>query len=251
MSIIQENMFTNLEAKQGLTVALADRDGLRWAQEQVTLHHYLHHPVDARCRPLAYLVQGDGETLGCLIFGRPQATRVNGWYGSVADVKAGRCPLTRWQVLNLARVWLHPSIQRGGEHFIANAATQVIAQALQKVRYDYLLAHPPVFLDEPYEIRECLSYCNTRIHRGTLYLAASFRLLRTNARGLATYTRPLRRLTHAEHAAIVCCSQQSVRARRYRAARQVVQVPLFACEERLSDACSGDQLFFDAYPSLL
>ncbi|MGH2478151.1 MAG: hypothetical protein ACRDHW_00630 [Ktedonobacteraceae bacterium] len=87
----------------GLTLHLADDAGLRWAQRQVAEYHYLHHPVDVRCRPLAYLVWLDGSPLGCLIFGRPESTRCNGWYGSVEDVRAGRCPLTRWQVLTLAQ----------------------------------------------------------------------------------------------------------------------------------------------------
>jgi hypothetical protein len=83
-----------------VSLALANQKGLRWAQQQVATYHYLRRPVDPRCRPLAYLVLLDGERVGCLIFGRPEATRVSGWYGSVEDVAAGRCPLTRWQVID-------------------------------------------------------------------------------------------------------------------------------------------------------
>lgn len=210
-----------------LSLTLADRVGLRWAQEQVTASHYLHHPVDVRCRPLAYLIQCDGQAMGCLIFGRPEATRVTGWYGSVEDVQAGRCPLTRWQVLNLARVWLHPDLQAGGRQHCPNAASWAIGQALRRVGYDYLIQHPPCFLDEPYEIRTCLSYCNTHLHRGTLYRASNFLLVRVNERGLETYARPLRRLTHAERAEIVRRSTADPRACRLRAARSVTQVSLF------------------------
>lgn len=216
---------------QQLSLVLADQQGLHWAQEQVIQHHYLHRPVDVRCRPLAYLVLLAGEPMGCLIFGRPEATHVHGWYGSVEDVARGACPLTRWQVLNLARVWLHPDLQAGGQCSIPNAASWAIAQALRRVGFEYLVSHPPVWLNEPYEIREVLSYCDTRVHQGTLYRAANFRLVRTNERGIETYARPLRHLTHAEHAEIARRSQADLRARRLRAARTIVQPPLFEMEK--------------------
>lgn len=216
---------------QELSLMLADQQGLRWAQEQVTRFHYLHHPVDVRCRPLVYLVQYQDQPVGCLLFGRPEATRVSGWYGSVEDVARGACPLTRWQVLNLARVWLHPDLQAGGRCSISNAASWAIAQALRRVGFEYLVYHPPVWLNEPYEIREVLSYCDTNVHQGTLYRAANFRLVRTNERGIETYARQLRHLTHAEHAEIARRSRADLRARRLRAARTVVQAPLFAESE--------------------
>lgn len=205
---------------RSLSIVLADHGGLSWAQEQVAQHHYLHRPVDPRCSPVAYLVlDADEQRVGCLMFGRPQASRVNGWYGDVADVEAGRCPLTRWQVINLARIWLDPLIQRGGAQFIENAATQVIALALRHIVSDFLLVHPPCFLDEPYELRECLSYLDVRQHRGTLYRAANFQLIRENARGIQTYAIPLRRLTHTEKCAIEKRAAESSRSRHYRAMR--------------------------------
>lgn len=210
-----------------LSLMLADREGLAWAQTQVKKHHYLHHPVDVRCRPLAYLLQYDSSPVGCLIFGRPEATRVTGWYGSVDDVQSGKCPLTRWQILNLARVWLSPSIQSGGENFVPNAATWAIGQALKRVGFDFLVHRPVVWLEEPYEIREVLSYCNRTIHNGALYRAANFRLRRpANRNGIETYSRPLRRLTHAEHAEIARCSAADQRARRLRSDRLVTQSSL-------------------------
>jgi hypothetical protein len=210
-----------------LTLTLADQAGLHWAQQQVMAHHYLHHPVDVRCRPLAYLVQRNGHALGCLIFGRPEATRVTGWYGSVEDVTAGRCPLTRWQILNLARVWLDPRLQKDGTDFVAHAASWAIGQALRVVGYDFLWHRPPVWMSEPYEIRDVLSYNDVSIHQGTLYRASNFRLVRTNERGLQTSARSLRHLTHAEHAEIARRSLADPRARRLRAARAVTQRALF------------------------
>lgn len=202
-----------------ISLSLADKNGLKWAQEQVATHHYLHKPVDVRCSPMAYLIMLENDPVGCLIYGRPESTKCNGWYGSVEDVATGKCRITRWQILNLARVYLHPDIQRGGIHFIENAATWAIAQSLRHVPYDFLIHKPPVFPEQPYELREVLSYCDCRIHQGTLYRAANFRLERTNDYGIETYVRPVRRLTHAEHKHILLRSQQDKRAQKLRSER--------------------------------
>src|SRR4051794_14999099 len=102
-----------------IELKLLDRTGRAWAQAQVIAHHYLHAPVDARCSVEGYSVQVGGvpEPMGCLLLGRPEATRCYPWYGSVADVATGRAACTRWQVLNLARVWLHPDVQPGGRYY--------------------------------------------------------------------------------------------------------------------------------------
>ncbi len=197
-----------------LLLQFADKVGIAWAQEQVARFHYLKKPIDVRCSVQGYIILLDLRRVGCLLFGRPEAQRCNGWYGSVEDVLSGKCRITRWQILNLARVWLDPIIQRGGEHYIPNAATQMIAHALQRISFDYLMAKPPVFLDEPYEITECLSYCDTRVHQGTLYKASNFQLMRENRQGIQTYSRPLRRLTHAEKRQIV---EKACRSPRYAA----------------------------------
>ena len=214
-----------------LSLQLADNRGLAWAQQMVCQHHYLHTPVDPRCSPVAYLVLRDSERVGCLIFGRPEATRAYGWYGSVSDTHRSPddpryCPLTRWQILNLARVWLSPDIQHEGKHYIPNAATHIIAQSLQHIVFHYLMMRPPVWCEEPYELKQCLSYCNSAIHRGTIYQAANFQLVRTNERGIQTYARNLRRLTHAEHAAIRNASRSDERARRLRAGREEKRLQL-------------------------
>lgn len=228
-----------------LQIELADKDGLKWAQEQVIAHHYLHKPVDVRCSPVSYTVKLFDEKVGCLIFGRPESTKVNGWYGSVEDVATGKCRITRWQVLNLARVWLDPSLQSEGKwyhpkgligpsvlpffydrrnNWHSTAASYVIDLALERVVFDYLDCKPPVWCEEPYEVRECLSYCDTRIHRGTLYKASNFQLMRTNEHGIETYARSLRRLTAAEHVFIRERSQQDKRAQKLRRERMHQQL---------------------------
>jgi hypothetical protein len=224
-----------------LTVTLADKSGLKWAQEQVLQHHYLHTPVDARCSPVAMLVKLFDRPVGCLIFGRPEATRVNGWYGSVEDVQTGRCQLTRWEVLNLARVWLDPSLQPEGEWYHpqgligpsvlpgfydrkhswhSSAASYVIDQALEQIVFHYLYQKPPVWMEEPYEVKQVLSYCDSRKHKGTLYRTSGFTLMRKNARGIETYVRSVRSLTPAEHAMIARQSQCDPRCRMLREKRR-------------------------------
>jgi hypothetical protein len=226
-----------------LSVVLADKHGLKWAQEQVILHHYLHTPVDDRCSPVALLVTLFEKRVGCLIFGRPEATRVNGWYGSVDDVRTGKCRLSRWEVLNLARVWLDPSLQKDGGQWYhppglpgpsvlpgfydrkrvwhSCAASSVIDLALERIVFDFLSCKPPVWMEEPYAIREILSYSDSRRHKGTLYRASRFTLVRTNAVGIETYVRPVRGLTPAEQAIIAFRSQHDPRCRKLREARRV------------------------------
>jgi hypothetical protein len=222
-----------------LAVVLADKEGLAWAQEQVIEHHYLHTPVDVRCSPVTLLVTLVGERVGCLIFGRPEASRVNGWYGSVDDVRSGRCRLSRWEVLNLARVWLDPALQPGGRWYHPKAligpsvlpgfydrkqiwhscaASYVIELALERIVFDFLYCKPPVWMSEPYQIREVLSYCDARRHKGTLYRAARFHLVRTNAAGIETYVRPVRPLTATEERIIALRSQHDRRCRKLREA---------------------------------
>lgn len=213
-----------------LRISLADNDRLQWAQQQVSLYHYLKKPVDVRSSPVSYLVYLNERRVGCLIFGRPECPFVRGWYGSVEQKASGVCRLTRWEVLNLARVWLHPDIQKHGACYVENAASVVIAKALRSIVFDYLLLKPPVFLDEPFALQECLSYCYTPLHTGTIYRASNFRLVRENARGIHTYARPLRTLTSTERRTVEHASLHSLRAKRYRAARAVSmieQTPLF------------------------
>lgn len=212
-----------------------DAPGLRWAQRTVTEHHYRHAPVPTRACPEAWRVDAAGlGFVGCLIVGRPQATLCRPWYGSVEDVAAGRCAVTRWQVLNLARVWLSPIVQVGGRGYWpdrlpgyvdrrgvwrSTLASEALRQLAERVGFEYLLARPPVFLDEPYQVDWLLSYCDSRQHRGVIYRAAGFELYRTNDEGLQTWRLPLPPLTPAQHTAIAAASAACPRARRFRAQR--------------------------------
>jgi hypothetical protein len=213
-----------------LHLQLATDSGRDWAQEQVTNLHYLHKPVDTRCSVLAYLVMLEDRRVGCLIFGRPESTRCyqDGLtYGSLKDVQAGRAQFSRWEILNLARVWLDPSIQKSGADYVPNAATQAIGMALKSVVSDYLTRFVPIKLDEPWRIRQVISYCDTRVHSGSIYRAAGFWLARTNEDGIQTWVRPVRGLQGHERKCIEKLIEQSPRSRAY---RSQVDVEQFAME---------------------
>lgn len=200
---------------------LADGSGLDWAQEQVAHNHYLHTPVDSRCSVLAYIVCWDETICGCLIFGRPEATRCYDGrltYGSKQDVANGRAQFDRWEVINLARVWIDESVRGIGHGWLGSWA---VGHALKRVVYDYLTVYPPCFLEDPWKLRACLSYCDTQVHTGTLYQAANFQLARTNERGIQTWFRTLRGLQGHERKAIERISTQSYRSRVYRSQRAV------------------------------
>lgn len=205
-----------------LTIQLANDRGLAWAQRQWTEHHYLHAPIDERCSVLAYLVLYEGAPVGALGFGRPESTRCYAGtltYGSVADVATGRARYSRWEVINLARVWLDPCIQRGSEMYVPNAATYAIGQALRLIVVDYLALFPPCYPEEPWRLRQVLSYCDTNQHTGALYRAAGFQLARINERGIETWHRSLRGLQGHERKRIVRIAGQHPRSRRYRSMR--------------------------------
>lgn len=212
-----------------ITLRIADRAGADWAQRQVTKYHYLHAPVDPRSRPFVYLVQVDGRLSGCLIFGRPESTRCYQGkltYGSLDDVAVGIARYDRWEVLNLARVWLRPSVQRGGWRHTPKLASAVIRQALTQVSYDYLKAYPPVDCDYPYQIRCVLSYCDTSKHSGWIYLASRFKLARTNERGIQTYMKTIAPLSAQQNADIRRRSELSQRSIRIRARRSQLELGL-------------------------
>lgn len=216
-------------------IRLLDKSGLGEAQELVRERHYLRKRVDDRCSPLAYELLVQDQRAGVLIFGRPEATRCYNppFYGKVSDIGT-RAEVSYWSVLNAARVYILPEYQTGGQFYSpehlpgftdrkgvwkSTLAVDSINEALDAVCVDYLLAKPPCFPDEPYELKYCLSYCDTRIHKGTLYKEAGFELFRTNREGIQTWRKPFRELRRTEHAFILQASELSPRSRKYRAER--------------------------------
>jgi hypothetical protein len=150
--------------RQRLDLVEAERDFLNELAEK---YHYMHRPVHQRSCPFGWVVEFDGRTTragdmcGFIIFASIHYTKLKGEFGYPG------LP-TKWQVLSLARLWLHDDLPR-------NSETCVIAKALKLVQRRWLEVHPPRFLDQPYHVRKIISYADTTYHRGTIYRAANFR----------------------------------------------------------------------------
>lgn len=205
----------------------------------ITTQHYLHKMPDPRCSLETYKISlvCDAtaiEGVGAFVFGRPQASVCRPWYGSLSEAQTGVCEMTYWQILNLARVWLHPDFQAGGRWydpaflpgyfdrngvFRSTLASEAIRRIADIVGFEYLQYRPPVFLDEPYQIQYLMSYCDANLHKGTIYRMAGFELFRTNNQGIQTWRLRLRDLRQYEHDAIREASRTSARANSYRAQR--------------------------------
>lgn len=214
----------------------------QWTDLMIRREHYLHKMPDPRTSVEVLYVQSNaGTDMGALVFGRPEATRCADWYGGVDDVAAGRCEVTRWQVLCLSRVWLMPCYQVGGAscvpgkvpgfvdrkgHFRSTLATTVMHMAADMVRFEYLTHRPPCFLDEPYELRWLLSYCDTSKHKGTIYKAAGWELYRTNDRGIQTWRTRLPALTAKQDAEVRRLAESNPRSIGYRAKRAQLEMEL-------------------------
>lgn len=156
-----------------MTMRLPDRIDLIQASRDTlndlaVQHHYMHRSVHQRACPFGWqvsfdgnLTQPDGAPAGFIIFASIHYTRLRGEFG-YPDLP------TKWQVLSLARLWLHDDLPH-------NSETVVIAKALKLVQRRWLEVHPPRFLDQPYHVRKIISYADTTYHNGTIYRAANFR----------------------------------------------------------------------------
>lgn len=161
-----------------------------WLNEQAKAHHYMHQAIHPKANPFGWAVlvggqmcQPDARPAGFIVFASVHFTMLKGEFGYPG------LP-TKWQVLLLSRLWLHPDHQAGGRLycpeilpgftdrrgvFRSTLATTVIEAALGQVQRRWLEVHPPRFLDEPYHILKVISYANTRLFEGTIYKAAGFR----------------------------------------------------------------------------
>lgn len=140
----------------------------RWLNTVATEQHYMHRPVHQKSVPFGWGVafdgeecQPDGKPSGIIMFASIHYTRLSGEFGYDG------LP-TKWQVLSLARLWLHDDLPR-------NSETCVIAKALRMVQRRWLEVHPPRFPDQPYHVLKIISYADTRFYCGTIYRAANFR----------------------------------------------------------------------------
>jgi hypothetical protein len=144
-------------------------------------------------------------------------------------------------VLNLARVYVNPDWQPGGYFyhpqyipgfndrkgvFRSTLASNAINAMAARVGFDYLMQRPPCFLDEPYQIEWLMSYCDTRIHRGTIYKAAGFELYRTNDDGIQTWRLPLPALSPDQDRQVREAARVSKRSQEYRAKRNQIRMEI-------------------------
>lgn len=139
-----------------------------WLNAVATEYHYMHRPIHQKACPFGWaisyngdLFQPDGKPSGFIIYASIHYTRLSGEFG-YPDLP------TKWQVLSLARLWLHDNLPR-------NSETCVIGKSFKLVQRRWLDVHPPRFINEPYHILKIISYADTRFFEGTIYRAANFR----------------------------------------------------------------------------
>jgi hypothetical protein len=157
-----------------ITVQRATGSVLEAVKQHCENYHYLHRWPDARSLPFGYYLQigdnyiaDDGKLLGMVVFKKPQHHQQRGLFGYQG------LP-TDWQVLDLARVWVHPSLQRKeGDHALC-IFSQMVGRAIRRVQADWLTHHPPRFPDLPYHIEVIISYCDLAHHDGKAYRASGF-----------------------------------------------------------------------------
>lgn len=153
-------------------------DGDR-VKQVIVEDHYLQRWPDARSLPFAYrlipTLEGlghcaeDGRPFGVVVFKKPQHQQQRGLFGYSG------LP-TSWQVLDLARVWVHPTLQRKREDgHAACTFSQMVGLAIRRVQQDWLIHHPPRYPELPYHIEVIVSYCDLQHHDGTAYRASGFR----------------------------------------------------------------------------
>jgi hypothetical protein len=139
-------------------------------RDHVECYHYLHRWPAPLSLPFGYTLevdgkrhQRDGRLSGLVVMKKPQHNKQAGLFGYPG------LP-TAWQILDLARVWIHPDLQRPG----LCVFSQMVSQVLRRVQQDWLEHHPPYYPDLPYDVLLIISYCELAHHDGTSYRASGF-----------------------------------------------------------------------------
>lgn len=150
----------------------------------------MHRSVHQRSVPFGWALswndavnRPDGRPNGFIVYASIHYTKLRNEFGYDG------LP-TKWQVLSLARLWIHPDFQKGGELcqpeilpgytdrkgiWRSTLATEIIRQSLSMVQRRWIDIHPPRWPDQPYHIVKVISYADTRYFSGTIYRAAGFR----------------------------------------------------------------------------
>lgn len=171
----------------GFDLMVQSRDWLNIAAE---LYHYMHRCVHPKSCPFGWSLNWQGNTLrpdgrpnAFIIYASIHYTRLKNQFGYEG------LP-TRWQVLSLARLWIHPDFQASGKLYDSNIlpgftdrkgvfrstlATEIMRLSLEQVQRRWIEVHPPRFPDQPYHIRKIISYADTEFFSGSIYRAFGFK----------------------------------------------------------------------------
>lgn len=150
------------------------RDDGAEVRDCVVSEHYLHTWPHPKSLPFGYRLvvddaqyAPDGRLWGCVVMKIPQQRKTRGLFGY-------RGLPTAWQVLDLARVWIHPALQRKDDGHALCVFSRMVGLVFRRVQRDWLVHHPPYWPDQPYHIVTVISYCDLDHHDGTAYRASGF-----------------------------------------------------------------------------
>ncbi len=161
------------------------RDDSELLVEHAWKYHYLHKWPAPLSLPFGYRIEVDGQRVasdgrlyGFLVIKKLQHHRQQQLFGYDG------LP-TSWQILDLARVWIHPDLQhkQANGHALSvfsrsvSQLWQTVGQPdwrMNRLQADWLQHHPPRFPELPYHILLLVSYCQLDHHDGTAYKAAGF-----------------------------------------------------------------------------
>lgn len=169
------------------------RDNSQELRHHAVKFHYLHRWPVATSLPFGYALMinseryaPDGRLWGFVVMKKPQHLRQKDLFGVPGQP-------TAWQVLDLARVWIHPSLQgESATEFFTNRAgqraprnlnvfSQMVSKVIKRVQWDWLEVHPPRFPELPYHILVIISYCQLDHHDGIGYRASGFQSIGLSA----------------------------------------------------------------------
>lgn len=166
----------------------------KWLSEMSVKYHYMHKAPTSRSIPFGWGITWDGEVTnkegdpyGFIIYALIHYTKLAGEFGYPG------LP-TNWQVLSLARLWLHDDLPK-------NSETYVIGKTLKMIQHRWLEIHPPRFPELPYHIVKVISYADLEFHKGTIYKAANFREVKRVKRRTM---KPGKRSSRASVAEMIC-----------------------------------------------
>ena len=123
-------------------------------------HHYLHRT--RTMSQLSYWICIDEIPVGVLLYSLP---RVNVPIDGIEPMK----------LLELARLWIHPSVQnlfyedRNGKSHSLSIASCAMGKSIKRVKTDWYMKYPNL----P-KIDAIISWCDDKRHKGTIYKSSNF-----------------------------------------------------------------------------